>query len=107
MLIRKKRSMMGAAVVKQSLDGYAAVVERELRHIKGNENLLDMAYCGVRHTDLHVAAGDCGNKAGTILGYGGIGIVKKIGADVTSLKIGDRVSVAWFLKGADTVSIVY
>ncbi|QDJ27517.1 hypothetical protein BHS01_02580 [Lactococcus paracarnosus] len=74
---RKKGSMMRAAVVKQSLDGYAAVVERELRPIKGNEALLDMEYCGVCHMDLHVAAGDYGNKAGTILGYEGIGIVKK------------------------------
>ena len=33
----------------------------------------------VCHTDLHVAAGDYGNKAGTVLGHEGIGIVKEIG----------------------------
>lgn len=58
-----------------------------------------MENCGVCHTDLHVAAGDYGNKAGTVLGHEGIGIVKEIGSDVTSLKIGDRVSVAWFFEG--------
>lgn len=67
--------------------------------IKPNEALLDMEYCGVCHTDLHVAAGDYGNKAGTVLGHEGIGIVKEIGSEVTSLKVGDRVSVAWFFEG--------
>ena len=67
--------------------------------IKPNESLLDMEYCGVCHTDLHVAAGDYGNKAGTVLSHEGIGIVKEIGSEVTSLKVGDRVSVAWFFEG--------
>ena len=90
---------MKAAVVRQNPDGYADVVEKELRMIKPNESLLDMEYCGVCHTDLHVAAGDYGNKAGTVLGHEGIGIVKEIGSEVTSLKVGDRVSVAWFFEG--------
>ena len=46
-----------------------------------------------------LAAGDYGNKAGTVIGHEGIGIVKEIGSDVTSLKVGDRVSVAWFFEG--------
>jgi len=56
---------MKAAVVRHNPDGYADLVEKELRAIKPNEALLDMEYCGVCHTDLHVAAGDYGNKAGT------------------------------------------
>ncbi|MGQ2225933.1 alcohol dehydrogenase AdhP [Fructobacillus fructosus] len=90
---------MKAAVVRNTPDGYADIVEKTLRPIKANEALLDMEYCGVCHTDLHVAAGDYGNKAGTVLGHEGIGIVKEIGQDVTSLKVGDRVSVAWFFEG--------
>ncbi|BAL61393.1 alcohol dehydrogenase AdhP [Melissococcus plutonius] len=90
---------MKAAVVRQNPDGYADLVEKELRPIKENEALLDMEYCGVCHTDLHVAAGDYGNQAGTVLGHEGIGIVREIGSDVTSLKVGDRVSVAWFFEG--------
>lgn len=35
---------------------------------------------------------------GRALGHEGIGIVKEVAADVTSLKPGDRVSVAWFFK---------
>lgn len=90
---------MKAAVVRQNPDGFADVVEKELRPIKANEAKLKMEYCGVCHTDLHVAAGDYGNKAGTVLGHEGIGIVTEIGEDVTSLKVGDRVSVAWFFEG--------
>ncbi len=90
---------MKAAVVRKNPDGYVDIVEMKLRPIKSNEALLDMEYCGVCHTDLHVAAGDYGNKAGTVLGHEGIGIVKEIGSDVTSLEIGDRVAVAWFFEG--------
>ncbi|MCT0052139.1 alcohol dehydrogenase AdhP [Lactococcus lactis] len=90
---------MKAAVVRHNPDGYADLVEKELRAIKPNEALLDMEYCGVCHTDLHVVAGDYGNKAGTVLGHEGIEIVKEIGADVSSLQVGDRVSVAWFFEG--------
>ena len=90
---------MKAAVVRRIPDGYVDIIEKELRPIKANEALLDMEYCGVCHTDLHVAAGDYGDKPGRVLGHEGIGIVKQIGSDVTSLKIGDRVSVAWFFEG--------
>ena len=90
---------MKAAVVRQNPDGYADIVEKTLRPIKDDEALVKMEYCGVCHTDLHVAAGDYGNKAGVTLGHEGIGIVTQIGKDVTSLKVGDRVSVAWFFSG--------
>lgn len=36
---------------------------------------------------------------GRVLGHEGIGIVKEIAPDVKSLKVGDRVSVAWFFEG--------
>ena len=50
------------------------------------------------HTDLHVANHDFGNNDGRILGHEGVGIVTKIADDVTSLKIGDRVSIAWMFQ---------
>ncbi|MCL1841020.1 MAG: alcohol dehydrogenase AdhP [Propionibacteriaceae bacterium] len=90
---------MKAAVVRANPDGYADVVDKTLRPIRADEALVQMEYCGVCHTDLHVAAGDYGNKAGTTLGHEGIGIVTQIGADVTSLAVGDRVSIAWFYRG--------
>lgn len=90
---------MKAAVVRSNSDGYVEIVERELRPIKANEALVDVEYCGVCHTDLHVASGDFGEKPGRIIGHEGIGIVRAIGAAVNSLQVGDRVSIAWFFEG--------
>lgn len=49
-----------------------------------------------------VAHGDFGQVPGRVLGHEGIGIVKEIAPDVKSLKVGDRVSVAWFFEGCGT-----
>ncbi|AMB98780.1 ethanol-active dehydrogenase/acetaldehyde-active reductase [Aerococcus urinaehominis] len=80
-------------------DKRAQVIDKEIRPIKANEALLDMEVCGVCHTDLHVKNQDFGDVTGRTLGHEGIGIVKEVGADVTSLKVGDRASVAWFFEG--------
>ena len=88
---------MKAAVVNK--DHSVDVVEKTLRALEHGEALLQMECCGVCHTDLHVKNGDFGDKTGVILGHEGIGIVKEIGPGVTSLKVGDRASVAWFFKG--------
>lgn len=58
-----------------------------------------MEVCGVCHTDLHVKNADFGDVSGCTLGHEGIGIVTEVGKDVTSIKIGDRASVAWFYEG--------
>lgn len=80
-------------------DKKATIIEKEIRELKPNEALLDMECCGVCHTDLHVKNADFGDVSGITLGHEGIGIVTKVGADVTSLKVGDRASVAWFFEG--------
>jgi len=88
---------MKAAVVAQ---GHRVnVIEKTLRPLRHGEALLKMQCCGVCHTDLHVKNGDFGDKTGVILGHEGIGIVKEVGPGVTSLKPGDRASVAWFFQG--------
>jgi propanol-preferring alcohol dehydrogenase len=53
--------------------------------------------CGVCHTDLHAARGDWPLKPSLpfIPGHEGIGIVVALGADVTSVKEGERVGVPW------------
>lgn len=88
---------MKAAVVNK--DHSVDVIEKTLRPLKHGEALLKMDCCGVCHTDLHVKNGDFGDATGIILGHEGIGIVKEVGPGVTSLKVGDRASVAWFFKG--------
>ena len=87
------------AVVVNPEGNYVEVKEQTIRPIEAGEALVDVEYCGVCHTDLHVAYGDFGKVPGRILGHEGIGIVRAVAPDVTSLKPGDRVSIAWFFEG--------
>ncbi|HEM3427807.1 TPA: alcohol dehydrogenase AdhP [Streptococcus suis] len=89
---------MKAVVVNPESTG-VVVVDKELRPLEAGEALVQIEYCGVCHTDLHVANGDFGKVPGRVLGHEGIGIVTEIAPGVTSLKVGDRVSVAWFFQG--------
>ena len=77
----------------------AEVQEKELRPLQPGEALLKMICCGVCHTDLHVKNADFGDVSGIVLGHEGIGEVVEVADDVTSLKVGDRSSVAWFFEG--------
>uniref|UniRef100_UPI00258C8871 alcohol dehydrogenase AdhP n=1 Tax=uncultured Pseudomonas sp. TaxID=114707 RepID=UPI00258C8871 len=88
---------MKAAVVAPG--GRVEVVEKHVRPLEYGEAMLKMQCCGVCHTDLHVKNGDFGDKTGIVLGHEGIGVVQDVGPGVTSLKPGDRASVAWFYEG--------
>lgn len=88
---------MKAAVVTKNHS--VEIQEKKLRPLENGEALLRMEFCGVCHTDLHVKNGDFGEVPGLTLGHEGIGIVQKVGPGVTSLKPGDRASVAWFFEG--------
>ena len=89
---------MKAVVVNPDSTG-VEIVDHEMPEIGYGEALVKVEYCGVCHTDLHVAHGDFGKVPGRIVGHDGIGIVEKLGDGVTSLKVGDRVSIAWFFEG--------
>lgn len=93
---------MKAAVVSNETPGRVELIDVELPKLKAGQALVDVEYCGVCHTDLHVAKGDFGAVPGRIPGHEGIGIVREIADDVTSLKVGDRVSIAWFYQGCGT-----
>ena len=90
---------MKAVVVNPEGTNVQLIENKELRPLETGEALVVIEYCGVCHTDLHVAHGDFGKVPGRVLGHEGIGIVKEIAPDVKSLKVGDRVSVAWFFEG--------
>ena len=90
---------MKAVVVNPEGTNVQLVENKEMRPLETGEALVDIEYCGVCHTALHVAHGDFGKVPGRVLGHEGIGIVKEIAPDVKSLKVGDRVSVAWFFEG--------
>ena len=90
---------MKAVVVNPEGTNVQLIENKEVRPLETGEALVDIEYCGVCHTDLHVAHGDFGKVPGRVLGHEGIGIVKEIAPDVKNLKVGDRVSVAWFFEG--------
>ncbi len=61
------------------------------------EVLVKVNACGVCHTDLHAASGDWPVKPTPpfIPGHEAAGVVAALGPDVTNLKVGDAVGVAW------------
>lgn len=99
---------MKAVVVNPESTG-VAIEEKVLRPLETGEALVEVEYCGVCHTDLHVAHGDFGQVPGRVLGHEGIGIVKEIAPDVKSLKVGTASALLGSLKDvalANTVQLV-
>ena len=62
-----------------------------------DEVLIDVASCGVCHTDLHAARGDWPTKPVLpfIPGHEVTGSIVEIGPGVSHLNVGDRVGVSW------------
>ncbi|MEK5332967.1 MULTISPECIES: alcohol dehydrogenase AdhP [unclassified Lysinibacillus] len=87
---------MKAAVVTKEKS--VSVEEKQLRPLKHGEALVQTEFCGVCHTDLHVKNADFGDVTGIVLGHEGIGKVIEVAEGVTSLKVGDRVSIAWMYE---------
>ncbi|MEF3091771.1 alcohol dehydrogenase AdhP [Raoultella scottia] len=90
---------MKAAVVSERHPGQVEIRQMAVRPLASGEALVDVECCGVCHTDLHVVQGDFGPVPGRVPGHEGIGIVRAVADDVTSLTPGDRVSIAWFYAG--------
>jgi len=87
---------MKAAVVTK--DKSVSVEDKQLRPLEHGEALVQTEFCGVCHTDLHVKNADFGDVTGIVLGHEGVGKVIELGEGVTSLKVGDRVSIAWMYE---------
>lgn len=62
--------------------------------------LIRVAAASVCHTDLHLAEGlmaDYGVRGPLIMGHETVGTVERAGAEVTNVKVGDRVGAYWLL----------
>lgn len=79
-------------------DKKVEVVEKESKPLEHGQARIKTTCCGVCHTDLHLRDQDLGDCTGRVGGHEGIGIVTEISPDVKSLKVGDRVSVAWLFS---------
>ncbi|GGJ41951.1 alcohol dehydrogenase [Neoroseomonas lacus] len=76
--------------------GRLDLVEREVPSPGAQEVLVRVRACGVCRTDLHVVDRDLpGVRPGLIPGHEIVGSIECLGADVTGLRIGQRVGVPW------------
>ncbi|WOV86437.1 2,3-butanediol dehydrogenase [Sporosarcina oncorhynchi] len=81
------------------------VEERELKQLKDNEVTVRVAWAGICGSDLHeyqegpvfIPVGEpnplTGQQAPITMGHEFAGIVEKVGKDVTSVNVGDRVAI--------------
>jgi S-(hydroxymethyl)glutathione dehydrogenase / alcohol dehydrogenase len=80
-----------AAVLEQFAQPLT-VTEVDLAEPRRGEVLVRLEACGVCHTDMYTASGvDPSGYAPTVLGHEGAGVVERVGEDVTSVAVGDRV----------------
>ncbi|MBF0571418.1 MAG: NAD(P)-dependent alcohol dehydrogenase [Candidatus Omnitrophica bacterium] len=64
------------------------------RDVDADDVAIDIAYCGVCHSDIHQARNEWGNSLYPMVpGHEIAGIVSKVGAKVTRFKVGDKVGV--------------
>ena len=66
----------------------------ERRAVGPSDVLIEIAYAGVCHSDIHTVRGEWGPIAyPQVVGHEIVGVVAEIGADVTRHRVGDRVGV--------------
>eukprot|EP00543_Licmophora_paradoxa_P007256 CAMPEP_0202443444 /NCGR_PEP_ID=MMETSP1360-20130828/2705_1 /ASSEMBLY_ACC=CAM_ASM_000848 /TAXON_ID=515479 /ORGANISM="Licmophora paradoxa, Strain CCMP2313" /LENGTH=366 /DNA_ID=CAMNT_0049059129 /DNA_START=1 /DNA_END=1104 /DNA_ORIENTATION=- len=64
--------------------------------LKASEVQLDIQYCGLCHTDIHMKDNDWGiSNYPVVLGHEGIGVITELGDAVKNLKKGDTVGITW------------
>ncbi len=66
----------------------------ERREVGPLDVLIEIAYAGICHSDIHTVRGDWGSITyPQVVGHEIVGFVTEVGADVTLHKVGDRVGV--------------
>ncbi|CAK9105948.1 Probable cinnamyl alcohol dehydrogenase 2 (CAD 2) [Durusdinium trenchii] len=73
-------------------------VRLKRRQLNDLDVLIEMKYCGVCHTDLHIAAGHMENLTGKVEypcvpGHELAGVVKEVGSKVSKFSVGDHIGV--------------
>ncbi len=91
--------------------GYAAITAGEAlkpfsfnrREVGPNDVLIKIRYCGICHSDIHQARDEWGGSIFPMVpGHEIVGIVAKVGADVTKFKEDDMVGVGCFVDSCQT-----
>lgn len=75
----------------------------ERRAPRADDVVIDIQFCGVCHSDIHMARNEWGGAIYPMVpGHEIVGIVKSVGADVTRFKPGDRVGIGCFVNSCTT-----
>jgi D-arabinose 1-dehydrogenase-like Zn-dependent alcohol dehydrogenase len=77
--------------VFRGIDGKIAA-DHVTKSLGDNEIFVQTTHSGLCGTDLHYL------HSGKVLGHEGVGIVRKLGRGVTSVKVGDRVGFGYTRK---------
>ena len=87
---------MRAAVVSQ-FGAPLLIEERDVPEPGPHEVLVRIEFTGLCGTDIHAAHGDWPAKPTLpfVPGHEGVGLIEKIGRDVTIREVGQRVAIAW------------
>ena len=87
---------MRAAVLRNTGDELLEVVDGVEPNPPGPTDVtVKIEATGVCHSDLHAMNGDLPQGAPFVPGHEGAGIISAVGDEVTDLKVGDHVVVAW------------
>jgi len=77
--------------------------EIELSPLKSHEVQIEITYCGLCHTDIHMRDNDWGiSNYPLVPGHEGLGRIVAVGDQVSTLRVGDTVGVglvAGFMRG--------
>ena len=76
--------------------GALAPAEADRPEVGASEILVRVSACGVCRTDLHIVDGELPNpKADLVPGHEVVGVVERMGAEVSGFRVGQRIGVPW------------
>ncbi|MBI3325364.1 MAG: alcohol dehydrogenase catalytic domain-containing protein [Nitrospinae bacterium] len=85
------------AAVLSKIRGHLAIEELPTPQPKAGEVLLNVAACGVCHTDLHVIKGEVNFPLPCVLGHEISGMVAEVAPDVKAIRPGDTVVCSFIM----------
>lgn len=91
------------AVVLRSTEAPMAVERIRLRDVGPGDVRVRVDATGVCHSDLSLARGVLAQPLPAVLGHEACGTIVETGADVTGLRVGDRVILLWITPCGDCV----
>jgi aryl-alcohol dehydrogenase len=91
----KGQQMQISAAVVQEVGAPFALTEVELQEPAPDEVVVEIAGAGICHTDIAVQHGHLPFPLPGVLGHEGSGTVVEVGADVTSIAVGDDVAISF------------